>query len=265
MSERPILLCRWKPYFSVEDTLSNNAEILRHLDPEGPLLYSALPYPYRREADQSQFSDQLLLGIDNMLNTIEGSYASHFAVKMLQDAQAGFVLLGDREAREVLGEEDAVVSQKILSALEAGLRVIACVGDTKAGGVHGLEAQLQGFLGAIPAEQLPLLSLVYQGPWPVFYKGAGLANDLLKGLDTMRQVISIIVGESGAQIPVLLALPSHLRHCDAVIEATGALCAGYYFPHASSNPALLVEVGEAWHRWATQPPPLPEPEPEPSE
>jgi len=48
---------------------------------------------------------------------------------MLVDHKINWVILGHSERRHVFGETDAVVALKTKAALQAGLSVMACIGE----------------------------------------------------------------------------------------------------------------------------------------
>ena len=48
---------------------------------------------------------------------------------MLDDVGARYVILGHSERRHVFGETDALIGEKVKHAVDAGLTVIACIGE----------------------------------------------------------------------------------------------------------------------------------------
>jgi len=61
-----------------------------------------------------------------------GAHTGDISAPMLADAGAAFVIVGHSERRADHGESDALVRDKALAALEAGLTPIVCVGETRA-------------------------------------------------------------------------------------------------------------------------------------
>ncbi len=104
-----------------------------------------------------------------------GAFTGEVAAEQLADAGAAWVLLGHSERRAASHESDAYVSEKLRHAQAAGLRVIACVGETaeqRAAGdaLAAVDAQLR----AIAAQALSWgesLVLAYDPVWAI---GTGL-------------------------------------------------------------------------------------------
>mmetsp|Transcript_40463 Transcript_40463/g.49074 ORF Transcript_40463/g.49074 Transcript_40463/m.49074 type:complete len:328 (-) Transcript_40463:232-1215(-) len=59
-----------------------------------------------------------------------GAYTGEISADMLVDLGVKYVILGHSERRQLCGESDEVVGQKTHYALEKGLKVIACIGET---------------------------------------------------------------------------------------------------------------------------------------
>jgi triosephosphate isomerase len=61
----------------------------------------------------------------------EGAYTGEISPPMLLALGAAGALVGHSERRRYFGEHDAAVARRALAALDAGLGVIACVGETQ--------------------------------------------------------------------------------------------------------------------------------------
>jgi len=60
----------------------------------------------------------------------EGAYTGEVSVAMLQELGVAGSLVGHSERRQYFGETDESVARRVRAALEGGLDVIACVGET---------------------------------------------------------------------------------------------------------------------------------------
>ncbi len=60
----------------------------------------------------------------------KGAYTGEISPGMLLESGCSWVIVGHSERRQLFGEGDDFVQQKVQAAIEAGLRPIACVGET---------------------------------------------------------------------------------------------------------------------------------------
>lgn len=60
-----------------------------------------------------------------------GAHTGDIAPEMLRDAGAAWVILGHSERRQAYSESNAVVRDKAVAAMQAGLLPIVCVGETE--------------------------------------------------------------------------------------------------------------------------------------
>jgi len=61
----------------------------------------------------------------------EGAFTGEISTAMLRELGVYGAIVGHSERRQYFGETDATVAQRVSAALEAGLHVIACVGETE--------------------------------------------------------------------------------------------------------------------------------------
>jgi len=61
-----------------------------------------------------------------------GAFTGEISAPMLKEAGASWVIIGHSERRQYFGETDAQVGEKVAAAIAAGLKPIACIGETLA-------------------------------------------------------------------------------------------------------------------------------------
>lgn len=66
----------------------------------------------------------------NCYKVAKGAFTGEVAPAMLKDAGADWVILGHSERRQIFGETDQLIGEKVEHALAEGLKVIACIGET---------------------------------------------------------------------------------------------------------------------------------------
>jgi len=74
-------------------------------------------------------SSKILTAGQNSYKVAKGAFTGDLSPQMLQDCGADWVILGHSERRNVFGEKDELIAEKVAYALEAGLGVIACIGE----------------------------------------------------------------------------------------------------------------------------------------
>ena len=100
----------------------------------------------------------------------EGPYTGEISVPLLVELGVVGSLVGHSERRQYFGETDETVAKRTRAALEAGLRVIACVGETQDERERGeTENVLRRQLSAL--EPHPDLMVAYEPVWAI---GTGL-------------------------------------------------------------------------------------------
>jgi len=65
----------------------------------------------------------------NCYKVAKGAFTGELSPQMLIDVGADWAIIGHSERRNVFGENDQLTAEKVAFALEAGLGVIACIGE----------------------------------------------------------------------------------------------------------------------------------------
>ena len=96
----------------------------------------------------------------------EGAYTGEISAQMLLELGVEGAIVGHSERRQYFGETDDTVRARCEAALEAGLRVIACVGETEAEREAGeTDAVLRRQVAAIPVHDA--LVIAYEPVWAI--------------------------------------------------------------------------------------------------
>jgi len=61
----------------------------------------------------------------------KGAYTGEVSPAMLQDMGINWTLIGHSERRDIFGETDALLGEKIAHCMEKGMNVVACIGEHK--------------------------------------------------------------------------------------------------------------------------------------
>ncbi|PIR44149.1 triose-phosphate isomerase, partial [Candidatus Wolfebacteria bacterium CG10_big_fil_rev_8_21_14_0_10_31_9] len=71
---------------------------------------------------------KLKIGAQNTFWAAEGAYTGEISSKMLKNLGVEYVIIGHSE-RRAIGETDEIINKKVLASLNAGLKVILCIGE----------------------------------------------------------------------------------------------------------------------------------------
>lgn len=78
---------------------------------------------------QALAGSNIQMGAQNSYVKAEGAYTGEIAPQMLLDVGCQWTILGHSERRHILGETDAFLNEKLHFALNAGLKVMFCIGE----------------------------------------------------------------------------------------------------------------------------------------
>lgn len=110
----------------------------------------AAPFPYLAELESWLSESPVKTAAQDCSQYPNGAYTGEVSSEMLKDLGVEYVILGHSERRAYFKEGSDVLSIKIGRALEAGLKIIYCVGET-------LEQRKEGKHKSIVAGQLKTL------------------------------------------------------------------------------------------------------------
>lgn len=142
----------------------------------------APPFTALSEVSKAVKGTNILLGAQNMSNAVSGAYTGEVSPDMLIDLGVSVVILGHSERRTLYGETDAFINSKVKLALEKGLDVILCVGETLAEREAGKAAEIVSFqvengLKDISAEFIGKITVAYEPVWAIGTGKTATADD----------------------------------------------------------------------------------------
>ncbi len=130
------------------------------------------PFPYLGVVAEAIAGSSVALGAQNCHSEMSGAYTGEVSAPMLLDVGCKYVIIGHSERRHGMHEADALVNGKLHTAIEAGLTVILCVGETleerKAKRMERVfERQVVAALAGLPRAALNRLIIAYEPVWAI--------------------------------------------------------------------------------------------------
>ena len=170
------------------------------------------PYVSLGVAVQTLAGTEIGVAAQNVHWADEGAFTGEISAPMLRELGVYGTIVGHSERRQHFGETDETVALRLAAALEHGLQVIACVGETEAEREAGeTQAVLARQVGAIAAAigDTDGLVLAYEPVWAI---GTG------------RTATPAIAQEAHAFVKTILDVPV-LYGGSVKPENAGDLCA----------------------------------------
>ncbi|MCA1631087.1 MAG: triose-phosphate isomerase [Acidobacteria bacterium] len=171
---KPVIAGNWKMYKLVAESVAT-AIALRPLVANANHCEIVIAPPFtslKAVADRLEGSNVGVAGQDCSTESKHGAHTGEVGADMLKDVGCSHVIVGHSERRQYYFESDAMANQKTLAALENGLSVILCVGETLAqregrNAESVVRGQVEGGLRGLTSTDLARIIIAYEPVWAI--------------------------------------------------------------------------------------------------
>ncbi|HEV2765292.1 MAG TPA: triose-phosphate isomerase [Pyrinomonadaceae bacterium] len=171
---KPVIAGNWKMYKLVAESVATALALkplvanANHCEVVIAPVFTAL----KTVADRLEGSNIRVAAQDCAPESKHGAHTGEVAADMLRDVGASHVIVGHSERRQFYGETDSFVQRKTRAALDAGLTVIMCVGETleqrEAGTAERVvRGQIEGGSRGLTTSDLDRIILAYEPVWAI--------------------------------------------------------------------------------------------------
>jgi triosephosphate isomerase len=225
-----LVAANWKMYKGPAET----REFLARFDPpDGVDVVLCPPYVSLAAAVGSRHT----IYAQNVHWAAQGAYTGEVSAAMLRELGVAGSIVGHSERRQYFGETDETVARRTVAALEAGLGVIACVGESEEEREAGqtelvLRLQVESLRDAVGTHER--LAIAYEPVWAIGTGRTATPELAQEAHAFVKRIVDVPVLYGGS------VKPDNAAELFAQPDVDGALVGG-----ASLEPDSLAEICRA--------------------
>ena len=161
------------------------------------------PFVDLASAQDAAAGTNIQIGAENCHWEKSGAYTGEISAEMLASMGVNIVIIGHSERRQYFGETDVTVQKRVRAALDAGLTVILCVGETLEQREQGITSELVAMqtkiaLGGVSEEELKRVIIAYEPVWAIGTGKTATAQQANEVCHTIREVIGAVYSQAAA-------------------------------------------------------------------
>ena len=135
------------------------------------------------------------VGAENCHWEKSGAFTGEISADMLAAMGVQYVIIGHSERRTYFGETDVTVNKRVRAALDAGLKVILCVGEYLEQREQGITAELVAMqtkiaLQGVSKEELKKVIIAYEPVWAIGTGRTATAEQANEVCSVIRGVVA---------------------------------------------------------------------------
>ena len=168
-----IVAGNWKMNKNSEQTEDLINDLIDKLDPhtDAKVIIAPTFVNLASAADHTEFTN-ILVAAQNMHQAEGGAFTGEISADMLKSIGVNYVILGHSERRAYFHESDALIANKVETALKHDMTVIFCFGEElkdRASNSHFniVEGQLRDGLFNLPPNMWSKIILAYEPVWAI--------------------------------------------------------------------------------------------------
>lgn len=172
MPRRPLIAGNWKMHLSLTEAAELATAVCRSAADAACEVMIAPPFTSMSVVAAALRGSEVRLGAQNCCWADHGAFTGEISPAMLQELGCAMVILGHSERRHLFHEDNALINQRLLGVMAAGLTAVLCVGETLAQRQAGqttdvLHSQLLEGLRAVQVEEPRRLVIAYEPVWAI--------------------------------------------------------------------------------------------------
>ncbi len=231
----PLIAGNWK----MHKTKAQAEEYIQALLPrvsavDGADVAICVPFTALEAMVDSARGSRVEVYAQNVHQEPQGAFTGEVSAAMLDELDVRGVVLGHSERRQLFGETDKALAQKVPAALAAGLTPILCVGETEEERDNDdtdrkLRQQVRDDLAGIADEQLADMVIAYEPIWAIGTGKVATGEQAQEAIAFIRALVGDRDKQAAEGVRILYGgsvKPENAAELLALPDVDGALVGG---------------------------------------
>ena len=237
---RPIMAGNWKMHYTHLDAIQVVQKLsyrLEQRDYKECEIVVCPPFTALRSVQTVLEADRIpiLLGAQNVYWKDQGAFTGEVSPPMLSKLNVSYVIVGHSERRQLFGETDDDVNQKLKAVLKHEMTPIVCVGETleerEAGQTdERVDSQVRAGFAGVRSAGAALAVIAYEPIWAIGTGRNATPEDANATIAVIRATVRDVFNvETAASVRILYGgsvKPGNIADLMAMPEIDGALVGG---------------------------------------
>jgi len=237
---RPIMAGNWKMHYTHLDAIQVVQKLsyrLEDRDYKECEVVVCPPFTALRSVQTVLEADRIpiLLGAQNVYWKDQGAFTGEVSPPMLSKLNVSYVIIGHSERRQLFGETDEDVNQKLKAVLKHEMTPIVCVGETleerEAGHTdERVDGQVRAAFAGVRAAGATLSVVAYEPIWAIGTGRNATPEDANATIAVIRAALRDVFNEETAGAIRILyggsVKPGNITDLMAMPDIDGALVGG---------------------------------------
>ena len=200
---KAVIAGNWKMNKTPAEAKELIAAIAPLVKDAGCEVIACTPFVDLSAAQEAAAGTNIQIGAENCHWEVSGAYTGEISAQMLSSMGVNIVIIGHSERRQYFGETDVTVQKRVRAALDAGLTVILCVGETLEQREQGITSELVAMqtkiaLGGVSEEELKRIIIAYEPVWAIGTGKTATAQQANEVCHTIRECIASVYSQAAA-------------------------------------------------------------------
>lgn len=236
MQRIPLIAGNWKMHTSLAEAKSLASAVVQACKGlTGREVMIAPPFTALAAVAEVVRGSQVRLASQNVCWAEQGAFTGEIAPSMLRELGCTMAIIGHSERRQIFGETDALINQRVAGAMRFGLTPVLCFGETLAEREAGqamvvLERQVRAGLSGIAVTEPANMVLAYEPVWAIGTGKTASEEQAQEAHEFVRNLLLTMYEKSIArQMRILYGGSVNSGNVDALLrqpDIDGALVGG---------------------------------------